>query len=170
MDKERAGVQELVVVDLPPLVGGGPGGIALLGQRIRRRAKAEQVQEQRLVIALPAIRQEAALRLPPVRDRRAAVLRPCQSARRYSSSASVRISCSSAEVVPEIGRRRQHARQQKRRIDRGQLTLPDTPSGLHIEEMVIEAFVARGLRLPPLGAVVEEPQGCERSFRRPPRG
>ena len=76
MDKERAGVQELVVVDFSPLIGGGPGGIAFRGQRMRRRTQAEQVEKQRLVIALPAIRQKAALRLPTVRDRRPAVLGP----------------------------------------------------------------------------------------------
>jgi hypothetical protein len=40
MGKERAGIQQLVVVDLPPLEGGGPGGVTFLGQRVCRRASS----------------------------------------------------------------------------------------------------------------------------------
>src|ERR1022692_4599777 len=47
MDKKWAGEQELIVVNLPPLVSGGPDGVGFGGQGMRWRTQAEQVQEQR---------------------------------------------------------------------------------------------------------------------------
>src|SRR5207245_4927693 len=69
-------VQAFEAIDLLPLVGRTPCRIALLGQRVRRRAEAQRVQEQGLVVAFPAVLQKAALRLPPVGDRRSAVQSP----------------------------------------------------------------------------------------------
>src|SRR5450830_1294692 len=76
MDEERAAIQELVPIDLLPLVGGGPRRIAFLWQRVRRRTKAQHVHEQGLVVAFPAVLQKAAFGLPPVGDRRSTVPRP----------------------------------------------------------------------------------------------
>ena len=131
---------------------------------MRWRTKAEQVQEQRLVIALPPIWQESALRLPTVRDRRPAILgplpvdAPVQLVGQRSDFALVR------RFIREIGRRGQHARQQKCRIDGGQLTLPNTPSGLHVEKVIIKALVSCCIHSLALGAVPEKPQGSECSF------
>ena len=45
-------------------------------QRMRRRAESQDVEHQRLVVALPAPWQKSALGFPSVGDRRPAVLRP----------------------------------------------------------------------------------------------
>ena len=55
-------------------------------------------------------------------------------------------------VAVEIGTDRQGAREQKRRVDRGQLTLPDTTPRFDVQEMVEEALVTRGVRFGPLRA------------------
>ena len=65
-------------------------------------------------------------------------------------------------VLVKIGSRSQHAGQQESRIDRGQLTLPDTLPGCHVKKVVVKAFVAGGLRLGSLGAVAKKAQGGER--------
>ena len=61
-------------------------------------------------------------------------------------------------VAIEVRGGGQHAREQERRVDGGQLALPDAPPGLHVEEVVVEPLVAGGVRLRPLRAVPEEPQ------------
>src|SRR6185369_17920411 len=68
-DEERACVEEIVSVQVLPLVGHGPGRIALVAQRMRRRAEAEHVEKDRLAVALPAVVQEAAFGLPAMRHR-----------------------------------------------------------------------------------------------------
>ena len=66
MHEQRGAVKKFVAVQPLPAIGRRPGEIALLGQGVRRRAKAEHVQNQRLVISLPAMSQEAGFRLPPM--------------------------------------------------------------------------------------------------------
>jgi len=46
-------------------------------------------------------------------------------------------------------------------VDRGQLGPRGAPPGLHVEEVVVETFVAGGVGLPALGAAPEEAQGDE---------
>src|SRR5262249_56193931 len=60
LGEQRPGVEQLAAVELLPLVRRAEGGVALRGQRVRRRAQAQHVQEQSLVVALPAVREEAA--------------------------------------------------------------------------------------------------------------
>ena len=57
-----------------------------------------------------------------------------------------------------------HPGEQKGRVDRGQLALPDTATGLHVQEVVVEASVARCIRLRPLRAVAEEAQRSKRNL------
>ena len=66
MHEQRGAVQKLVAVQSLPAIRRRPCEIAFLGQGVRRRAKAEHVQNQRLVVSLPVIGQEAGFRLPPV--------------------------------------------------------------------------------------------------------
>ena len=75
VDEERARVEKVVPVQVLPLVGHGPGRIALFGQRTGGRAEAEHVEEDGLAVALPAIVQEAAFGLPAMRDRVSVALR-----------------------------------------------------------------------------------------------
>src|SRR5207253_4662172 len=51
--EERPGVDVLVAVDRFPLVSGGVGGVALLGQWERRRTETEHVQQQPLSVTPP---------------------------------------------------------------------------------------------------------------------
>jgi len=46
MCEERSRIQKFLVVDLSRLVGGGPLRIAFDRQRMRRRAQAQQVDQQ----------------------------------------------------------------------------------------------------------------------------
>src|SRR5207253_5082239 len=76
VSKDRTIKQNFVTVKFLPLVGRGPRRVALLSQGMRRGTKAQRVQEQRLVVPVPPVRQESPLRLPPMRDGRPAVLGP----------------------------------------------------------------------------------------------
>jgi hypothetical protein len=76
VDEQGAGAQEVVPVQVLPLVGHGPVEKALRGQRMGGRAEPEHVQQQRLAVAFPAVVQKAALGLPAVHQRRAVALRP----------------------------------------------------------------------------------------------
>src|SRR5262249_25054275 len=62
MSEQWPGVEQLTAVELLPLVRRAVSGVALRRQRVRRRTQAQHVQEQPLVVALPPVRQEAALR------------------------------------------------------------------------------------------------------------
>src|SRR5262249_26872279 len=59
--KERPRVEQLAVVDRFPLVGRAIGLIAFWRQWMRRRAETENVGQQPLVVALPAVRDESGL-------------------------------------------------------------------------------------------------------------
>ena len=121
-----------------------------------RRAQAEQIEQQPLVVALVAIREEAGLRPPAVRERRAAVSRPVPvgpAVERVGQAADLGLV---GRVAIEVGGGGEHAREQERRIDRGQLALPDAAAGFDVEEVIEEALVSRRVRLRPLGKIVQE--------------
>ena len=67
-------------------------------------------------------------------------------------------------VGVEVGRAGEHPGEQEGRVDRRQLALPDAATGLHVEEVVVEALVARGIRLRSLRAVAEEAQWSQRDL------
>ena len=104
MGEQRSGVEQFAAVDLLPLIGGAVGRVALRRQRVRWRAQAEHVEEEPLVVALPAVRDETA---SPARQPWVSVGPPSraqfQSARRYSASARRRTSASSGRVAVEVG-------------------------------------------------------------------
>ena len=64
-------------------------------------------------------------------------------------------------VRVEVGCAGEHAREQEGRVDGGELALPDAAARLHVEEVVVEAAVARRIRLGPLRAVAEEAQPAQ---------
>ena len=74
--EQRPAVQEIVAVQVLPLVGRGPCVVAVAFEGMRRRAQREHVEHDRLVVALPAVVQESAFGLPALPERLAAVLRP----------------------------------------------------------------------------------------------
>ena len=69
-------------------------------------------------------------------------------------------------VAVEIGGDGEHAREQERRVDRGQLALPDAAAGFDVEEMVEEALVAGGIRLGPWGQFEQIAQPLAGDLRR----
>ena len=54
----------------------------------------------------------------------------------------------------------------KRRVNRGQLALPDAAAGLDVEEVVEEAFVSGGARLRPVRELIQEPEPAAGCFGR----
>ena len=74
--EQRPRIQKIVAVQIFPLVGRGPGLVAVTLDRVRRRAQREHVQHNGLAVTIPAVMQESAFGFPAVVDRRAAVLRP----------------------------------------------------------------------------------------------
>jgi len=58
--------------------------------------------------------------------------------------------------VVEVAGGSQHPGEQERRVNRGQLALPDAAAGLDVEEVVEKAFVPGGIRFRSLGKVVQE--------------
>src|SRR5690606_9482360 len=107
-------------------------------------AEAQNVENQRLVVAFPAKTQETALRPPAMAEGRAAVQRPAPvdtPVERIGKAADFGLRL---VVMAEILPGGQHAGHQKGRVDSGKLAFPSAPAGLHVEEMVEEALVAGG--------------------------
>src|SRR5437867_4493951 len=76
MDEERTCVKKLVPVKTSPLVTPGPRLVALFRQWVRGRGEAENVKNQRFVVALPTILNESPFRSPSMRDSHSAILGP----------------------------------------------------------------------------------------------
>src|ERR1022692_1173559 len=53
VSKQRPCVKIILSVTLFPSVGGSPGSVAALGQRMSGRAQSQHIQQQRLIISLP---------------------------------------------------------------------------------------------------------------------
>ena len=68
-------------------------------------------------------------------------------------------------VAVEVGGDCQRAGEQKRRVDGGQLALPDAAAGLDVQEVVEEALVTGGVRLGPLRAVEQIAQSFAGDLR-----
>ena len=165
MNEERAGVENIGAVQMLPLIGQRPRLEAALGQRMRRRARAERVQDDAFAVALPAVVQKAALGLPAVQHAVAAVARPGPvdaSVQRIGELADVALV---ARRRIEVDRGVEHAGDQQRGVDHRQLRGPDPRAAAHVEEVVVEALEARRLRAAALVARVEEMQRGERAPR-----
>ncbi len=67
-------------------------------------------------------------------------------------------------VGVEVGGAREHPGKKERRVDRRQLAVPSAATGLHVEEVVIEAAMPGGIRLGSLRTVAEEPQRPRRDL------
>ena len=74
--EERSRAEVLLPVDPLPRIGRRPRGVGAGRDRMRRRGEREHVEQERLVVPLPAVRQEPALRLPAMGESRAAVQGP----------------------------------------------------------------------------------------------
>ena len=130
---------------------------------MRRRGQPQHIQDGRLAVALPAIVQKAAVRLPALAHGGLSALRP------MPVDAAVEGVGESADfgfarcVAVKIHRRRQHACQQQRGVDQGQFAVPDPLAAAHVEKVVIETLVSRCIRPAVLRAVPEKLQGGKRA-------
>src|SRR6202040_1888048 len=68
VDEQRSRIQEVAAVQILPLVGRGPGLVAVTLERVRRRCQPEHIQHDGLVVAIPAVMQEPAFWLPALPD------------------------------------------------------------------------------------------------------
>ena len=127
--------------------------------------QTQNIQNSRLVIAIPAIVQESALRLPSLPHGR------CTAARPLPIDAAVDRIGAFADLVlvwrvlAEIDGSGQHAREKQRCVDQRHFTPPDALAGLHVEEVVIETLIAGRVRLVRLAAVPKKAQGDQRACR-----
>jgi hypothetical protein len=110
--------------------------------------------------------EEAGPGLIAMRERRLAVLRPppigtqVQLVRQGPDQVFV------LSVAIEVGGGGQCAGQQESRVDGGELAPPGPSSGLHVEKVIVKAFVAGCVRRSPLHAVAKESQGRQRDRHR----
>src|SRR5262249_7863698 len=159
--KERPRVEQLAVVDRFPLVGRAIGLIAFWRQWMRRRAETENVGQQPLVVALPAVRDESGLRPPAVSECRSAIAGPVPVGtlvERVGKAADLGL-C--GRVTVKIARDRQDTCKQERRIDRRKLTLPNAAAGFDVQKVVEEALVAGGVGFGTLRALKQVAQPSE---------
>ena len=143
--EERGEAQVLVAHEAAPgtLVVVRPGVPGARADGVGGRPEREQHHEHRLVVALPVVRDETRLRLPAHADVVAPHLRPFPvdaPVDRVDQGADLRLV---GMVGIEVGLRVQHAADQQRRVDRGQLAAAGALTGLHVEEMVEESLVPR---------------------------
>ena len=163
MDEKRAGIEEIVPVQVLPLVGHGPRAKALSGKRMRRRAKTQHVEEDRLAVAFPAVVQESAFWLPTVHERRAFALCPPPidpAVERIGEATQFGLG---RRIGGEIRRGGQHAGYQQCGVDQRQFRQPDALPALHVEKVEVVTAVAGSVRRSGLVAAHQEAQGCERA-------
>src|SRR5687768_6865541 len=122
---------------------------------MRQRAESEDIEQQCLVVALPAVWQKPAFWLPGMSQGDAAILRPLpinaliQSLSQPSDFALFR------SGAVEIGGACQRASDQNRRVDRGKLTVPGATACANVEKVIVKTAVTRGSsRVRPLLALV----------------
>jgi hypothetical protein len=68
-------------------------------------------------------------------------------------------------VGVEVGGAGEHAGEQERRVERGQLAVPDAAAGVDVEEVVEEALVPGGIRPRPLRKVEEAAEAAAGDLR-----
>ena len=164
--EERSGVKIVVSVRVLPSIGRTPCGVAAVRQRICGRAERKHVEQERFIVTLPTILEEAAFRLPAVRQRCPLILGPVPigaAIERVGEGADLMLV---GRIRVEITSRRQRTGQQKGAVYRRQLALPGAPSGPHVEKMIIKTLIAGGIGLRAVRAVPEETQRRKRTLHR----
>src|SRR5688572_13020685 len=134
---------------------------------MRQRAESEDIEQQCLVVALPAVWQKPAFWLPGLSEGDAAILRPLpinpliQGLGQPSDFALFR------NGAVEIGGARQRTSEQNRRVDRGKLTIPGATARANVEKVIVKTAITRGSRwVKPLLALMEESQRREHALDR----
>src|ERR1700730_6333517 len=121
MDEERPGIKKLVIVDVLPLIGRGPRPEAVVRQGVCRRRQAQNIENDRFVIAIPAIVQKAAIRLPSLPRGRCAAAGPLPIDAAVDRIGAFANLVFAWRVLAEILARSQHPREQQRGVDQRHL-------------------------------------------------
>src|SRR5258705_5479978 len=178
VDKERPHVKVFDSVMLSPVERFLPSAVALRRQREGGRAKCQHVHQQRSVVPLVPITDEAGLWRASVdyRDVFDAHSRPVVLIARNGVQGPLPVGASIKGVGGfanfTLNRRvrvkerssQQHTRQQKRAIHCRKLAASGATTSLHFQEMIIEPLVPSRVGLGPLRAVLKESQGGENAF------
>ena len=166
--EERSRVEVLLPVDLLPRIGRRPRGIGAGRDRMRRRGEGEHVEQERFVVALPAVRQESAFRLPAMGESQATVQGPLPVDALPDPAHELPDPTLRLGRSIEVHGRREGAGDEKGAVDRRELTSPCAPPRLHVEEVVEEPSVSARVRLLSLGSVPEELERRRRPGGPPP--
>jgi hypothetical protein len=67
-------------------------------------------------------------------------------------------------VPVEIGGASEHSRKKERRVDGRELAVPNPAATLHVEEVVVEAFVTGGIALRSVWTAVKESEAAQHEF------
>src|ERR1700684_2801289 len=119
---------------------------------MRRRADAEDIKDGRFVIALPAVMQKAAFRLPTLGYRLETVARPAPidtPIERVTQSTDFSLLGGAVEIASGG----EDTRHQQCGVDQGQLAVPHAPTAAHVQEMIVEPLKACRIGLIALGAL-----------------
>src|ERR1700721_37998 len=123
---------------------------------MRRRTHAEDVYDGRFVVSLPAIVEKAAFRLPSLSNRLLFVLGPLpvdSAIQRIPQATDLRFVPPAVEATT----RRKKSHDQQPGVDYRQLALPHAPTSLHIQKMIVKAFVPSRIGTIVLRTIREEP-------------
>ena len=165
VDEERRREEVIDVVEVLPLIGPAPRAVALRGQWVCGRAQAEDVEQHRLAVSLPAVAQETGPGFPSHVHHAAVRGGPGPVDPLVEEPGKIADLPFVVRRGGEVHAAREDAGDQNRGVDHRQLALPNAPASLHVEEVVVEASMAGGVRLLALGAVAKESQRGQR-----PRG
>src|SRR5215212_757695 len=163
MNEQWSGVKKRVPVELFPVIRSSPRLVTLLRQGERWRREAEHIKNQSLAVSGPTILNEACFGSPTVRDRQCTVLSPLPIRPRIKRTGEFPDLALIFCLAIEIAGRRECAGDQVGSINGRDLRLHCTPPGLHVEEVIIEAFMTSCVRLCSLRAIVKESQRRQRS-------
>src|ERR1039457_2679817 len=125
------------------------------------RAKSQDIQYKRLVVAFPTVLEKSAFGLPPVRDRSATVLRPRPVGATIERVGKGAYFLFLSRIRVKTRARSHRACQQNGAVHGRQFALPGAPAGLHVEKMIIKAVVTGSVWLGALRAVPEKSQRGE---------
>src|SRR5205085_1015488 len=117
--------------------------------------ESQDVKNDCLAVTEPTIVQEAAFGLPSMRHGSFAVLCPGPVdalIQRLGQPPDLRLT---RRIAGEVSARGQNSSRQKRCIHHGKLRLPNTPAGLHIEKVIVEASITCSCRTLILGTVIK---------------
>ena len=142
MHEKRPSVQKIVAVHVLPLISRRPCVVTVALERMGRRAERQHVEHDRLVVTLPTVMQESALRLPALPEGLAAVLRPSPVDAAKEQVDDFPQLDFFGSVGTKVHTRGQRTGDQQRGIDHRQFRAPDARAGVKVKEVIVKPLVA----------------------------